>query len=232
MGGGWLSRELQEIEKCREFRVKSVVRGTVCAVALVAALTGCGGGGDADAGAAVGVVGIGGVGEKGKKASGTLSVPQVWSALPTNEALGDVWVGDDMAVIEGDQARQQCAEDTGTPCNGVVAAGHKEAAVRGNADDDEVEFTLFSFDSQQAASAAVKGLAAKMRSREPAPEPTRLEAGADETEAFTNGRSATRVVMRVGNVVAYVQASLYADDGAQQMATLQVDLIKKAGKAA
>lgn len=111
--------------------MKSVVRGTVCGVALMAALTGCGGGGDADAGAAVGVVGIGGGGEKGKKKSGTLSVPQLWSALPTNEALGDVWVGDDLAVIDGERARQACAEETGTACNGVVAAGHKEAAVRG-----------------------------------------------------------------------------------------------------
>ncbi|MEU9030677.1 hypothetical protein AB0D46_24775 [Streptomyces sp. NPDC048383] len=208
--------------------MKYLVRGTVCAVALVAALTGCGGGGDADAGAAVGIAGIGSGGEKGKKTSGTLSVPQVRSALPTNETLGGVWVGDDLAVVDGEPARQHCAEETGTPCDGMVAVGHKEAAVRGNADSDAVEFTLFSFDSQQAASAAVKGLAAKIRNREPAPEPTQVAAGADETEAFTNGNHGTRVVMRVGNVVAYVQASLYADDGARQMALLQVDLIKKA----
>ncbi|MER5775109.1 hypothetical protein ABT144_12605 [Streptomyces sp. NPDC002039] len=209
-----------------EIRVKYFVRGTVCAVALVAALTGCGGGGDADAGAAVGAAGIGSGGEKGKKTSGTLSVPQVRSALPTNETLGGVWVGDDLGVIDGEPARQHCAEETGTPCDGVVAVGHKEAAVRGNADSDKVEFTLFSFDSQQAASAAVKGLAAKIRNREPTP--TQVAAGADETEAFTNGNHGTSVVMRVGNVVAYVRASLYADDGARQMALLQVDLIKKA----
>lgn len=75
----------------------------------------------------------------------------------------------------------------------------------------------------------MKGLAAKMASREPAPQPTKLAAGADETEAFTNGRNRTDVVMRVGNVVAYVLASVSEDNGsALRMATLQVDLIKKA----
>ncbi|MFF1415688.1 hypothetical protein ACFVX6_38960 [Streptomyces sp. NPDC058289] len=194
-------------------------------MALVAALTGCGSDGNA-ADSAVGVVEIGG--GKGKS-SGPLSAEQVRAALPTNEMLGDVFVGDDLAAIEGEPARLQCAEDTGTPCTGVVAAGHKEAAARGNADDDEVEFTLFSFDSKESASAAVKGLAAKIRSREPAPEPTKLATGADETEAFTNGRSSTRAVMRVGNVVAYVQASIYDAENRNHMATLQVDLLKKAG---
>ncbi|MFE4262548.1 hypothetical protein [Streptomyces sp. NPDC056883] len=196
-------------------------------MALVAALTGCGSDGDA-ADSPVGVVGIGSGDGKGKK-SGTLSVDQVRAALPTNEALGSVFVGDDLAAIEGDPARKQCESDTGTPCTGVVAAGHKEAAARGNADDDEVEFTLFSFDSKEAASAAVKGLAAKIASRDPAPQPTKLTTGADETQAFTNGRSSTRTVMRVGNVVAYVQASIYDTEHRNHMSTLQVELIKKAG---
>lgn len=207
--------------------MKSVVRGTVCAVALVAALTGCGSDGDA-ANSPVGVAPIGSGDGKGKK-SGTLSVEQVRAALPTNEALGDVFVGDDLAAIDGEPARKQCAKDTGTPCDGLVAAGHKEAAARGNSDDDEVEFTLFSFDSKQAASAAMKGMAAKTGSGDPAPEPTQFTTGADETQAFTNGRSGTRTVMRVGNVVAYVQASIYNPENRNRMSTLQVDLIKKAG---
>ncbi|MET9854647.1 hypothetical protein ABZY57_17090 [Streptomyces sp. NPDC006450] len=195
-------------------------------MALVAALTGCGSDGDA-ADSPVGVVGIGSGDGKGNK-SGPLSVEQVRAALPTNEVLGGVFVGDDLAAFEGEPARQHCAEQTGTPCTGLVAAGHKEAAARGNADDDEVEFTLFSFDSKEAASAAVKGLAAKMGSREPAPERTQLATGADETEAFTNGRSSARTVMRVGNVVAYVQAGIYDSESRNRMATLQVELIKKA----
>lgn len=207
--------------------MKFAVRATVCAVTLVAALTGCGGDGDA-ANSPVGVAPIGSGDGKGKK-SGPLSVEQVRAALPTNEALGDVFVGDDLAAFEGEMARQHCAEQTDTPCTGLVAAGHKEAAARGNADDDEVEFTLFSFDSKQAATAAMKGMAAKIGSRDPAPEPTRLTTGADETQAFSTGSSGTRTVMRVGNVVAYVQASIYDTENRNQMATLQVELIKKAG---
>ncbi|WP_407838711.1 hypothetical protein ACE1OC_23795 [Streptomyces sp. DSM 116496] len=196
-------------------------------MALVAALTGCGSDGDA-ADSPVGVVGIGSGDGKGKK-SGTLSVDQVRAALPTNEVLGDVFVGDDLAAIEGEPARKQCEKDTNTPCTGLVAAGHKEAAVRGNADDDEVEFTLFSFDSKQAASAAVKGMAAKIASLEPAPEPTKLTTGADETESFAISESSARTVMRVGNVVAYVQAGIYDTNNRNRMSTLQVELIKKAG---
>ncbi|MCM1969033.1 MULTISPECIES: hypothetical protein [unclassified Streptomyces] len=207
--------------------MKFAVRGTVCAVALVAALTGCGGDGDA-ADSAVGVVGIGSGDGKGKK-SGPLSVEQVRAALPTNEELGAVWVGDDLAAFEGEMARRQCAKETGTSCDGLVAAGHKEAAVRGNSDDDDVEFTLFSFDSKQAATAAMKGMAAKTGSGDPAPEPTQFTTGADETQSFTNGRSSTRTVMRVGNVVAYVQASIYNTENRNRMSTLQVELIKKAG---
>lgn len=207
--------------------MKSVVRGTVCAVALVAALTGCGGDGDA-ADSAVGVAPIGSGAGKGKK-SGPLSVEQVRAALPTNETLGGVWVGDDLAAFDGEQARRHCVEETGSPCDGFVAAGHKEAAVRGNSDDDEVEFTLFSFDSKEAASAAVKGMAAKIASRDPAPEPAQLSTGADETKAFTTSRSGSRVVMRVGTTVAYVQASIYDTENRNGMSTLQVELIKKAG---
>ncbi|MER5486514.1 hypothetical protein ABT024_25340 [Streptomyces sp. NPDC002812] len=196
-------------------------------MALVAALTGCGSDGNA-ADSAVDVAEIGSGGGKGKK-SGTLSVDQVRAALPTNEALGDVFVGDDLAAIEGEPARKQCESDTNTPCTGLVAAGHKEAAARGNADKDEVEFTLFSFDSKQAASAAVKGMAARIGSYEPTPEPTKYATGADETEAFTISSSSTRTIMRVGNVVAYVQASVYDIESRKHMATLQVELIKKAG---
>ncbi|MCP3759617.1 hypothetical protein [Streptomyces sp. TBY4] len=176
----------------------------------------------------MGVAPIGGGDGKGKK-SGPLTVEQVRAALPTNEQLGDVYVGDDLAAIDGEPARQQCAKDTGTPCTGLVAAGHKEAAARGNADDDEVEFTLFSFDSKEAASAAMKGMAAKTASGDPAPEPTRFTTGADETQAFSNGSSGTRTVMRVGTVVAYVQASIYHTENRDGMSALQVELIKKAG---
>ncbi|MET9572901.1 hypothetical protein ABZY34_27975 [Streptomyces virginiae] len=203
--------------------VKAVVRGTVCVVALVVALTGCGGEGNTAVG------GIGSGDGKGKT-SGALSAEQVRSALPTNESLGEIFVGNDAVVGEGEQARQHCAEQTGTTCNGMVAVGHKEAAVRGKASGDEVEFTLFSFDSPQAASAAAKGLAAKIRGREPAPEPTQIAAGADETEGFTNGRKRTDVVMRVGNVLAYVLASTSNSDNVKQVATQQVDLIKKAAR--
>ncbi|MFF3215351.1 hypothetical protein ACFYYB_32500 [Streptomyces sp. NPDC002886] len=205
--------------------MKAVAWETVCVVALVATLTGCGGSADPDAAAAVGVTGIDG--GKGK-ASGPLSAEQVRSALPTNERLGAVFVGDDLVAFEGEPASQACAEETGITCDGVVAAGHKEAAVRGDASDDRVEFTLFSFDSQQGASAAVKGLVAKRSSYEPAPTPTKLDVGADETNALSSGRGSTEVIMRVGKVLAYVKVGMTDLEDAKQMSTIQVDLLKKA----
>lgn len=90
----------------------------------------------------------------------TLSAEQIRAALPTDTSLGDVFGGADAVVLQGEEARRYCAEDSGTTCDGLVAAGKKELEVRGNADDGGVEFTLFSFKSPQVASAVAKGLAA------------------------------------------------------------------------
>lgn len=42
-------------------------------------------------------------------------------------------------MIQGDEARRFCAEESGMPCDGVVAGGKQELAVRGSADDSKVE---------------------------------------------------------------------------------------------
>ncbi|MFV0137877.1 hypothetical protein ACLGIH_32590 [Streptomyces sp. HMX87] len=98
--------------------------------------------------------------------------------------------------------------------------------MRGSADDGKVEFTLFSFDSPQAASAVAKGMAARKRDGGgTALEPVRIEAGADDTDAFSSGRL-TDVVMRVGGVVAYVRAVETETGNVNHAATHQADRIK------
>ncbi|MEV6676131.1 hypothetical protein AB0N09_04580 [Streptomyces erythrochromogenes] len=198
--------------------MKAVVRGTVCGLALMVALTGCGGDGDPT---------VGGIGSgSGKsKASRTLTPEELRALLPTNEGVGDVFTGRDGLAIGGEPARQQCAEDSGAECPGIVAAGHKESAARDNYDNRKVEFTLFAFDSPKAASAAAKNMAAKKSKGDPTPTPTKINTGADETQAFTSGKSAD-VVMRVGNVVAYVDAYLDGIDDVTYVTTHQVDLLK------
>ncbi|MEV7615635.1 hypothetical protein [Streptomyces sp. NPDC089799] len=103
----------------------------------MAALTGCGGDGEPASGGASGSA-WGGDG-KGT-ASRALSAEDIRTVLPTNESLGDVFVGPDAQVGDGDVARRQCAKDSGTACDGLAAAGLKEMAVRGNSDDREVDF--------------------------------------------------------------------------------------------
>ncbi|MEV7520748.1 hypothetical protein [Streptomyces sp. NPDC091371] len=194
--------------------MKSVVRGTACAIALVVALTGCGSNGDSTDG-------------KGK-ASKPLSLEQIRAALPTDTSLSNGFVGDDAVAIDGEPARGHCAETTGATCDGLVAAGAKELATRNRNLHSKVEFTLFSFDSPKTATAVMKSLAAKQRKDiEPAPAPVKVEAGADETDAFGND-DVTAVTMRVGSVLVYVWAVDATIEEANVAAKHQVDRLKAA----
>ncbi|MCT4354567.1 hypothetical protein M5362_15645 [Streptomyces sp. Je 1-79] len=198
-----------------EFRVKAVVRGTVCVAALVAALTGCGGDGGTSA-----------LGADGKVAPVALTAEQIRAALPTETSLGDIFSGDEAVVAQGQEAREFCAEESGTACEGLVAAGHQELAVRGSSDDGKLEFTLVSFDSPAAAAVVMKGLADEERSDGDAPEPVRVEAGADETDAFASSSRVTHVYLRVGGVVAYVRAIETELGNVNRAAVHQVERIK------
>ncbi|MEU8432849.1 hypothetical protein AB0F18_08010 [Streptomyces sp. NPDC029216] len=186
----------------------------------MAALTGCGSGGDPVS------VSVGNGGGKGK-AAGPLSVEQIRAALPTDTSMGSNFAGDEAVAAGGDGARAHCAETTGATCDGLVAGGMKELKRRGRG-ETKVEFTLFSFDSPKAATAAMKSLSAKRRTDiEPTPAPVKVEAGADETDAVGNDR-VTAVVMRVGSVLVYVWAVETKLEDTNFAAQHQVDRLKTA----
>ncbi|MFE2170023.1 hypothetical protein ACFXB3_33955 [Streptomyces sp. NPDC059447] len=206
--------------------MKAVIRGTVCAIALVAALTGCGSDGGTAAVGNGGGVGSGSGGGKGK-ASGPLTAEQLRSALPTGTDLGRNYKAENepAVAIGGEEARKHCAETTGATCEGLVAAGAAEIN-HARRREGKAEFSLFSFDSPKAATAAMKSLADKKRAAiEPTPTPVEVQAGANETDAFGNNR-VTAVTMRVDSVLVYVWAVEIEVDEAKAAAKLQVDRLK------
>ncbi|MFD5552507.1 hypothetical protein ACFWIA_01560 [Streptomyces sp. NPDC127068] len=194
--------------------------------ALVATLTGCGDGEEATTGKRSDAPAANGRTTKAKPFI-SLSAAQVRSALPTDYTLGDALVGDDPTVIEGQEARQNCAESSGASCGGLVAGGKKELGAEGPAGEGHIEFTLYSFDSPGAASAVRKSLAATARASVTVPKQVEIASGADETEAF-KGTSTTHVVMRLGSVVAHVRAVDTTTGTVHHVATHQIDLIKDA----
>ncbi|MFJ6718782.1 hypothetical protein [Streptomyces sp. NPDC091259] len=153
----------------------------------------------------------------------TPRMPPVWVdatglyyALPIERNIGDVFVGGDPVVVQDGAARSACSKETSTPCAGVQAAGKKEMDARGNADKTRYEFTLFTFETEEQANTAMKGLAEHRRKSSaqdgvPA-KPLTVDSGADETEAFRDGE-VHYVVMRIGTVVADVLAYVsYGDE--------------------
>ncbi|MFF3016575.1 hypothetical protein [Streptomyces sp. NPDC057939] len=199
--------------------MKSLVRGTVCAVALTTLLTACGG--DTEDAAKVGLDGV------GKKEEST-GAQKLRSAMPTNKSVSNGLVtfgGEDAVVLEGDQARRPCEEGTGTPCNGLLGVGRKLAVAK-DATDRQIEFTLYSFEAQEAAKAASTELGNRTFARKDSTKDLPLDTGADETEVFNIRGGRADVILRVGNVVAYVSAAMKED--LANAAKVQVDLIKKA----
>ncbi|MFD8935113.1 hypothetical protein ACFV0R_07625 [Streptomyces sp. NPDC059578] len=194
--------------------------------ALVATLTGCGDGEEATTGKPSDAPTASGRATK-EKPFISLSAAQVRSALPADYTLGDALVGDAPITVKGQEARQNCTESSGASCDGLVAGGKKELGAEGSTDEGHIEFTLYSFDSPQAASTVRKSLAATARASVTAPEQVEIVSGADETEAF-KGTSTTHVVMRLGSVVAHVRAVDTTTGNVHHVATHQIDLIKDA----
>ncbi|MDA5285434.1 hypothetical protein [Streptomyces sp. Isolate_45] len=199
--------------------MKSLVRGTVCAVALMTLLTACGG--DTEDAAKVGLDGVG-------KKDESAGAQKLLSVMPTNKSVSNGLVsfgGEDAVVLEGDQARRPCEEGTSTPCDGLVGVGRKLVVAK-DATDRQIEFTLYSFGAQDAAEAASTALVNRTFARKDSSGDLPLEIGADETEVFNIRGGRADVILRVGNVVAYVSAARKED--LSNAAKVQVDLIKKA----
>ncbi|MFJ2176308.1 hypothetical protein ACIOHE_25890 [Streptomyces sp. NPDC087851] len=209
--------------------MKAVVRGTVVAAALVLALTGC----EEDGSPAAKSVAppVPGESEQVPVPSQTvwLDPTGLMNALPVESNVGDAFVGDDAEMVQGADAVQHCAKESGAACAGLAAAGLKEMEARGSADETRVEFTLYSFETAAQAGTVMKGLADTERKAsaeygDPA-KPVTVSSGADETDAFQDG-DAAKAVMRIGTVVAYVYTTETEPADLEHVTKLQVDRVK------
>ncbi|MGT2525851.1 hypothetical protein ACU4GG_00500 [Streptomyces nojiriensis] len=166
----------------------------------------------------------------------TPNFPPVWvdttglySALPSDGSIGDVMVGGQPVVVQGNDAVKGCPELTKSPCPGIQAIGNRDMEARGSADRARVEFTLFTFATAKDASTTMKNLAEHERKEsaehgEPA-KPVTVDAGADETEAMQDGDSFD-VVMRIGAVVAHLHASDTELRNVEYAAKVQIARVK------
>ncbi|MFJ8016765.1 hypothetical protein [Streptomyces sp. NPDC096339] len=230
------------------FRVKAVARGAAVAAVVALALTGCKDGSTPAEGSAKGSPTAGGMTAKppAKEGGGssapadgkgvTPNFPPVWvdttglySALPSDGSIGDVMVGGDRVVVQGNDVVKGCPELTKSPCPGIQAIGNRDMEARGSADRARVEFTLFTFAAAKDASTTMKNLAEHERKKraedgEPA-KPVTVDAGADETEAMQDGDSFD-VVMRIGAVVAHLRASDTELRNVEYAAKVQIARVK------
>lgn len=228
--------------------MKAVIRGAAVAAVMALALTGCKDGSTPAEGAAKSSPTAGGATAKPSAKGGggasapadgegvTPHFPPVWvdatglySALPSDGSIGDVMVGGDPVVVQGDDVVKGCSELTKSPCAGVQAIGNRDMEARGSADEARVEFTLFTFATAKDASTTMKDLAEHERKEsaeygEPA-KPVSVDAGADETEAMQDGDS-FEVVMRMGAVVAHLHASDAELGNVEYAAKVQVARVK------
>ncbi|MFF8837656.1 hypothetical protein [Streptomyces sp. NPDC015130] len=229
-------------------QVKVVIRGAAVAAVMALALTGCKDGSTTAEGTAKGSPTTGeatakspakGGGESSAPADGkgvTPHFPPVWVdatglyyALPSDGSVGDVMVGGDPVVVQGDEVVKGCPELTKSPCAGIQAIGNRDMEARGSADEARVEFTLFTFATAKDASTTMKNLAEHERKEsaeygEPA-KPATVDAGADETQAMQDGDS-FEVVMRIGAVVAHLHASNTELGNVEYAAKVQIARVK------
>jgi hypothetical protein len=166
----------------------------------------------------------------------TPNFPPVWvdatglySALPSDGSVGDVMVGGEPFVIQGGEAATYCEKQTASPCPGLQAVGHRDMEARGNADSTRVEFTLLTFPTAEEADQAMKNLADQRRkewAEEGAPaKPVTLNTDADATDAMQDGDSVD-VIMRVGAVVAYLDAYGASRNNVEYAGKVQIARVK------
>lgn len=124
------------------------------------------------------------------------------NALPVESGVGDVFVGGDPFMVQGAEAVEPCAKETGVACTGLVAAGGKDMETRGDSDGTRGEFRLYSFGTEEQAGAAMKGLAAERR------------------------KSSADVVMRIGTVVAHVSANDTEPAGLERVSNVRVERVR------
>ena len=195
---------------------------------LSAVLAACGGGGgEAPSGADGSQAGADG----GSGVVALTGAEAVSRALPTEAAVPEGWEPGDTdrrsGAVSGAEAVTGC-RDLGADCTGLAAAGvaryrMSEQRTRTAA------FTILAFDTVGNAEAMVAGYVADRRADQTDHEVGQslaVETGADTTEAFS-ARGETVVIMRVGTVVASVEAYLPKGADPAAFARLLVERVRK-----
>ncbi|MEU3605452.1 hypothetical protein AB0E83_08315 [Streptomyces sp. NPDC035033] len=184
--------------------------------ALLIGLTGCGGGDGTGA--------TGGAAGEGQPVA--LDATGLTSALPLAHEIGDVYLDGETVTVQASEAQEFCASKTNAPCPGITGGGLKETVVRGT--DDEIEFLLFSFGTEDEAAAHLGKLVAERKKAAvdgyPV-KPVTIDSGADETQALQT-EVGIDVYMRIGAVVSYVDANGVLLENAQRASKVQVDRIR------
>ncbi|MEU7281271.1 hypothetical protein AB0A69_21195 [Streptomyces sp. NPDC045431] len=209
--------------------MSKAARGIAAGVVLMAVLTGCGGSDD----------GLDAFRGDDDKPPVTLTPDMVRTALPSKASAPQGFTGDDIEVEVGDEAVEACSDSTESNCGGLLSMGSTDfdtdADGRGDSSDydGEVVFGLLAFQSPDDARATYKALVTEERRKAGQDgknaKMVKVDAGAEETEAFEDADGETMIMMRIGSVVAvvngdgtFVQKPNYND-----LAKLQIDRLKK-----
>ncbi|MGA5194768.1 hypothetical protein [Streptomyces exfoliatus] len=205
------------------------------AAALVLALTGCeesvpaAGGGKAS-------------GAPGKDLQGAVdpSRPPVsldptglMNALPIESQVGDVMVGGDPFLAQGNDAVEYCVDEESIDCVDVDAVAGKDMEERGDSSDTRVEFRLYSFETVEQAKAAMKAQVDDWRKADAKSggrwQQKTVDSGADETEAVRDDEADVDVVvMRLGTVVSHIVALDVLPDNVRHAAVVQASQVQAA----
>ncbi|UNO42320.1 hypothetical protein [Streptomyces sp. MST-110588] len=208
-------------------RGTKAVRGITAAAVLMAGLAACGsGGGDGKGGAQA----SGGTGGTVQERPIVLTEDQVRTALVGKAGAPTGWEGTSPKIDDPGDALNRCQEATKTNCGGFLARGRsyfRQEKANEQGGVGEVKFTVYAFRTPDDAKAALKGLAATERRKAgSAAKPLKVEAGADETDAFTG--KTTEIGMRVGAVLVRLESiDLREGQPYADFAKLQIDRIKK-----
>ncbi|QUH01597.1 hypothetical protein HUO13_12925 [Saccharopolyspora erythraea] len=174
-------------------------RGALSA-ALVAALSGCDGSG------------------------APLNSQQVQQALPDARALPAGWSADhsDTRLATGDDAVNGCRYDTKAGCEGVLVVAKQEVERPGG---DSATVGLQAFGTPDGAGSRYGALVDSLGGKDDLTE-IDLPAVGDESHAYQDSDE-TRVVLRVGTVVAVITDESRGTDVAQRLAAMQAERIEQ-----
>ncbi|MEU3478899.1 hypothetical protein AB0E66_11960 [Streptomyces sp. NPDC033753] len=216
--------------------MRSVVRGTAVAAALVLALTGCeesipAAGGEK----APGIPGEAQPGAADPAQPLALDPTTLLHALPIESQVGDVMVGGDPFLAQEAEAAEYCAKEEGLSCADLVAVAGKDMEERSDSSDTRVEFRLYSFGTVEQAKTAMKGQVDRWRKADAASggrwQQKTVDSGAEETEAVRDDDADVDVVvMRLGTVVAHIVALDVLPENVKHAAVVQASQVQALGQ--